>query len=404
MHPMTQPNQPTFPMNVSVDEARAALRALLPPPPSVTVPLMEAYGLRLGADLAARVDHPSATESALDGIACRTGDTLGATAQTPVRLQVVGESRAGSMFAGAVGPGQAALIYTGAALPAGTDAICPVEQLTFEGEYADLQRPARTEDVRHQAEDFAVGEVVLRAGQTLTPERVALAAALGYAEVPVTRPWRVAVLATGDEVLEPPTPLLPGQVYNSNTYGLLGLLRGAGCEAIRLDAAPDSPQALRRQLDAAGGADLLLTSGGVSMGKYDLVRDLLREEGQVSFWKVRMRPGGPVMAGRWAGLPLVGLPGNPVSSLVVFRVLVQPVLTGQLPRTLRLQAAESMRGVPGKAAFWRGHLETTAQGTQVRLYHAQGSGRLRSLSEAEVLIHLPEGAEVAVGDWVDVLV
>lgn len=394
---------PPFPMNISVDEARAALAALLPMPAAVPVPLSESYGLRLAADLVARVDHPSATESALDGIACRAADTLSASETQPVALRLVGESRAGLAFTGTVEAGEAVHIYTGAPLPAGADAICPVEQLSIEGQTAHLRRPARVQDVRQRGEDFEKGETVLPAGLRLTPERVALAAALGYAEVPVLRPLRVAVLATGDELVEPPAPLAAGQVYNSNTYGLIGMLREAGCEAILLDSAPDSPQALREGLDAAGDIELLLTSGGVSMGKYDFVRDLLREQGEVSFWKVRMRPGGPVMAGRWNGLPLVGLPGNPVSSLVVFRVLLGPVLTGQPPRTVRLQAAESIKGLSDKAAFWRVNLLDTPSGTQVGLYHAQSSGRLRSLSEAGALAHVTQGAEIAAGEWVEVL-
>ncbi|MCP2013951.1 molybdopterin molybdotransferase [Deinococcus sp. HSC-46F16] len=392
--------RPTFPMHVGVAEARQSLAALLPDPGTEVLPLAGARGRRLAADLAARVSHPSATESALDGIAAREADTLGASPDTPARLRVVGESRAGLPFAGTVEPGECVRIYTGAPLPPGADAICPVEQLAEDGpEHVLLRRPASPGDVRPEGGDFRAGELVLRAGVLLTPARVALAAALGHAEVPVRRRLRVALLSTGDEVREPGEALLPGQVYDSNRYGLAALLEECGCDVLNLGHAPDSPDALAEALAAAGGADLLLTSGGVSMGKYDFMRDLLIERGEVVFWKIRMRPGGPALLGRWGGLPVFGLPGNPVSSLVVFGVIVRPVLTGQPLRTLRLRAGTAFKGLPDKTALWRG----VVSGGEVRDYGQQGSGVLRSLGEADVLVVIPEGPGVPVGEEVEVV-
>lgn len=391
---------PAFPMHVGVPGAREALAALLPDPGSETVALAGARGRTLAADLAARVSHPSATESALDGIAARETDTRGASPDTPTRLRVVGESRAGLPFAGAVGPGECVRIYTGAPLPPGADAICPVEQLAEDGpDHVVLRRPARPGDVRPEGGDFQAGDVVLRAGALLTPARVALAAALGHAEVPVRRRLRVALLSTGDEVRQPGEALLPGQVYDSNRYGLAAGLEECGCDVLNLGYAPDSPDALAESLAAAGGADLLITSGGVSMGKYDFMRDLLMERGEVVFWKVRMRPGGPALLGRWGDLPVFGLPGNPVSSLVVFGVIVRPVLTGQPLRTLRLRAGTPFGGLPDKTAFWRG----VVSGGEVRDYGQQGSGVLRSLGEADVLVVIPEGPGVGVGEEVEVV-
>lgn len=390
---------PEFAMHVSVDEARARLAALLPPRGPETVPLERALGRTLSAPLAALVSHPSATESALDGIACRAADTLTATPGAPARLRVVGESRAGVPFAGTVCPGEAARIYTGAPLPPGADAICPVEELADDGDHVLLRRPASPGDVRHEGGDFRAGEVVLPAGLPLSAPRVALAAALGHAEVPVDRPLRVALLSTGDEVVEPGTPLRPGQVYDSNRFGLAAMLREAGCEVVNLGHAPDSVPALEAALARAGGADVLVTSGGVSMGKYDFVRDLLMEHGRVDFWKVRMRPGGPAILGGWRGLPVIGLPGNPVSSLVVFHVIVRPALTGQPVQTLTLRAGTPFRALGDKTAFWRGVI----RGGTVHDYGAQGSGILRSLGEAGALVLVPEGQPVAAGDDVQVV-
>lgn len=389
-----------FPMHVSVQEAREELAALLPPPELETVPLTRALGRTLAAPLSALVSHPSATESALDGIACREADTLGAASSAPARLRVVGESRAGVPFSGSVGPGECARIYTGAPMPAGSDAICPVEQLTDDGpDHVLLSRPASPGDVRPEGGDFRSGDRVMDAGLLLSAPRVALAAALGHQSLPVRRRLRVALLSTGDEVVEPGQPLLPGQVYDSNSYGLAAMLQESGCEVVPLGHAPDSVDALEAAIAQAGGADLLVTSGGVSMGKYDFMRDLLVGHGRVAFWKVRMRPGGPAILGGWKGLPVIGLPGNPVSSLVVFHVIVRPALTGQPLQALTLRAATPFRALGDKEAFWRGVI----RGGQVYDYGQQGSGILRSLSDAGALVVVPEGQPVAAGDDVQVI-
>ncbi|AFD24330.1 MoeA-like protein, domain I and II [Deinococcus gobiensis I-0] len=387
-------------MHVSVEEARAMLAALLPDPGTETVAVAQALGRVLAGDLAALVSHPSATESALDGIACREADTRGAGPDTPVLLKVVGESRAGEPFTGEVGPGECVRIYTGAPMARGTDAICPVEQLRDQGlDAVELLRAASPGDVRAEGGDFRAGEVVMRAGLPLTSPRLALATALGHAEVRVRRRLRVALLSTGDEVVAPGTPLRAGQVYDSNSVGLGAMLREAGCEVVPLGHAPDRPEALEDAIARAGGADVLLTSGGVSMGKYDFMRDLLIDQGRVSFWKVRMRPGGPALLGGWKGLPVFGLPGNPVSSLVVFHVIVRPALTGQPVQTLHLRAATPFRTLSDKTAFWR----ATITGGQVSDYGQQGSGVLRSLSDADALVIVPEGQKVEAGDEVDVI-
>lgn len=400
MTPAAPTTPPDFPTHVSVDQARTMLAALLPERGHETVPVAQALGRTLAADLTALVSHPSATESALDGIACRAADTLGADTTAPVTLRVVGESRAGLAFAGTVGPGECVRIYTGAPLPPGADAICPVEQLEdVEPGHVQLLRPASPGDVRHEGDDFRAGEVVMKAGLPLTSPRLALATALGHAEVQVRRRLRVALLSTGDEVVRPGQPLSPGQVYDSNSVGLAAMLHEAGCDVLPLGQAPDHPEQLQAIIDRAGGADVLLSSGGVSMGKYDFMRDLLIGQGKVSFWKVRMRPGGPAILGGWHGLPVFGLPGNPVSSLVVFHVIVRPALTGQPVQTLRLRAATPFRSLPDKVAFWR----ATLVDGMVHDYKKQSSGVLRSLSDAGALVIVPEGRAVAAGDDVDVV-
>ncbi|MFC6618654.1 gephyrin-like molybdotransferase Glp [Deinococcus radiophilus] len=389
-----------FAQFISLAEAQSAVQQVLPVPEREWVAPEQAYGRRLAESLAARTAHPSATESALDGIAARLEDTRMASEQSPVTLRGVGESRAGEAYSGEVGPGECVRIYTGAPLPSGADAICPVERLEFgaEGEVR-LLAPARREDVRPLGDDFVAGDELLPAGVRLTPARVALAVAGGHAALPVRRRWRVVLLSTGDEVRAPGTPLNPGEVYDSNRYGLRGLLHECGAEVLDLGHAPDSVNDLAARLDAAGGADLLLTSGGVSMGRYDFMRDLLMERGEVTFWKVRLKPGGPTLLGRWNGLSVLGLPGNPVSSLVVFELLVRPALTGEELRTVRLRAAAPFAAAGDKVAFWRGEL----RGGEVAPYPKQSSGVLRSLSDARVLVRVDPGQQVQAGDELDVL-
>ncbi|MDO4262807.1 MAG: molybdopterin molybdotransferase MoeA [Deinococcus sp.] len=395
------PSPAQFAQFVTLEEAQAAVRAALRQPGTEWVAPEEAFGRRLAGPLHAEVAHPSATESALDGIAARAADALAASVQAPVTLRVVGESRAGQPFGGEVKAGECVRIYTGAPLPPGADAICPVEQLEFapSGAAVRLLSPARTGDVRHLGDDFAPGDELLAAGACLTPARVALAVAGGHARLPVLRRWRVALLSTGDEVKAPGTPLAAGEVYDSNRYGLRGLLQDCGAEVLDLGHAPDDVGELAARLDAVGGADLLLTSGGVSMGRYDFMRDLLLERGEVTFWKIRLRPGGPTLLGRWNGLSVLGLPGNPVSSLVVFELLVRPALTGQGLRTVRLRAGAPFGHAGQKVAFWRGEL----RGGEVVPYPKQSSGVLRSLSDARVLVRVGPGQAVAAGDEVEVL-
>lgn len=403
------PNLTTPPQQLSPAQARAALQKALPDLSTRTsewLPLQQAQGRLLAQDLLAKVDHPSLTESALDGIACFCNEKSNT-------LQVVGESRAGAPFVGQLQNGQCIRIYTGAALPSQAGlGICPVEELDFSGEQGQqvtLRRPALAKDVRHKGEDFAVGQVVLSAGQQLSFAQLALAAAAGHAQVPVYRPWRVGLLSTGDEVVRVGQPLAAGQVYDSNHAGLTALLAANHCQIIDLGQAPDQPQQLAKQLSDLEPLDLILSSGGVSMGRYDFLRDLLFEhpQGQVLFWKITMRPGGPAILGRWNGTPIFGLPGNPVSSLVVFKVIVEPVLQGKTapcsPSSLRLRSSQDLRALPKKTAFWRGYISgDSAQLTNLQ-GNGQGSGQLSALATANALLVVKASQPITAGEMVEVI-
>lgn len=372
------------------------------------LPLREALGRVLAEDLPSLVDHPDQDDTAIDGYACRQADTLGASPETPVRLRVVGESPAGRPFSGEVGPGEAVAVFTGAPIPRGADAVIRVEDTRREGEEVLLFAPASPKDIRPKGDDLRRGEVYLRRGDLLTPGRLGLAAAMGHPRVRVFRRPRVGILTTGDEVVEPGEPLPYGGVYNSNAYSLLGLVWEAGGEPVLLGKVADEPQEVLARLEGAGRLDLLLTSGGVSMGEYDVVRKVLEERGEVLFWKVKQQPGGPLLLARIANLPVLGLPGNPVSSMVTFFLYGRPFLFRLLRRTeppyrpLRARALTPFRGAVGKKVFRRGVLSFEGE-LVVRTTGNQSSGVLRSMAVGNALVVLPPGQDVREGEEVEAI-
>lgn len=401
----------TYPSQIAVTAALEALQRRAPRLGAERVALQNVLGRTLAQDLYSPVDHPTLDNSALDGYACRAADTLGATPDTPVTLQVVGDIPAGSVFSGSVGRGEAVGIYTGAPVPQGADAIIGVEFTKVSGEQVALSRPANRGDIRPRAQDLRRGEVYLRKGQRLNEAAVGIAAAMGYAEVPVVKRPRVGILATGDELAEPGEPLGDAQVYNSNAYALSALVSSAGGEAVRLPNVKDDLALLEVSL-AGLELDLLLTSGGVSMGRYDFVRDLLFSKGEVYFWKVAMKPGGPVLFGRYGSLPLLGLPGNPVSSLVVFKLLGEAFLAAALGSTQPIpyyqrrpvDAATPFKGSGFKETFARVTLSYDADGrTLASSTGNQSSGVLRSLLLADALAVIPPHKDVEVGGRLEVI-
>jgi molybdopterin molybdotransferase len=401
----------TYPSQIPVTQALELLQEEARTLPTETVPLTQGLGRTLARALRSRVDHPSLDNSALDGYACRAADTAKAAKENPVTLRLVGDIPAGSVFSGTVGVGEAVGIYTGAPIPEGADAIIGVELTERTGERVRFFRPASPKDIRPRAQDLRVGEVYLEGGQTLTAAAVAVAAAMGHAELPVVRRPRVGILATGDELVEPGEPIQGGQVYNSNLYGLAALVAQAGGEAVRLPNVRDDLKLLEKSL-SHHDLDLLLTSGGVSMGRYDFVRDLLFDKGRVHFWKVAMKPGGPVLFGAFGELPVLGLPGNPVSSLVVFQLLGRAFLAAALdssepiPYHTRLPAvAETpFAGSGFKETFARATLRLDAErGYLASSTGSQSSGVLRSLLLADALAVVPPHTDIEVGGRLEVI-
>lgn len=402
---------------LSVDQARAAIAAALSPVRQhERVPLLAALGRVLAEDVVSPIDVPAHDNSAMDGYAF-SGADLAPDGETVLR--VVGSTVfAGTAQIGAIGPGSCVRIMTGAVMPPGLDTVVPQELCRLDG---DLVRVAsgvlrRGENRRHRGEDLAQGRAALTAGRWLRPADLGLIASLGQAEVSVCRRLRVALFSTGDELRLPGEPLAPGCIYDSNRYSLMAALTRLGVEIIDLGRVADDRAALAATLDEAiARADVVMTSGGVSVGDADHTRELLATRGEVGFWKVAMRPGrpfafGPLRAEAGRGAWLFALPGNPVAALVTFYALAREALLSlagarepALPR-LRARSEAAIRKRPGRTEFQRGIVTPAPSGGwQVRITGAQGAGILRSMSEANALVVLGhEQGSVAAGDEVEV--
>ena len=374
------------------------------------VGLDDAHGRLLAADLASKVDDPRFDNSAMDGWAVREADC----AEPGATLRIVGTSQAGSSDIPAVGAGEACSIMTGAPLPEGADAIVMVEDSSTEGDSVTISGPARPGYIRRRGENLREGEPALTAGTVLTPAAVSLAATMGHSAIEVVRRPRVAVIGVGDELTQPGQPLGDGAIYESNTYGIASLVTRMGGEPVRHEAIHDSIDLLRETLDeAAEGCDAILTSGGVSMGKWDIVRSIMEEEGDVSFWRVLMRPGGPPLFGTWRGTPIFGLPGNPVSSHVVFTVLVAPWMascmgadpeTGpRLANRVRVVMREPLRGAESKLCMRRISIRQEGDSLVGTTSTHQGSGNIHSMVAHNGLSLLPPGTDSQEGDTIDAL-
>ncbi len=376
----------------TVEEHARMVSGLLSPSPVVEIPLAETAGLVLAENLIAPIDLPPFPNSAMDGYAVRAADLTG----FPVIMPVSQDIPAGRMDTASLLAGTAARIMTGAPMPAGADTIVQVEKTDGGTETVRIQdAPPPGVHVRVQGEDVAVGAVVLRAGTVLAGPQIGVAAALGFASLPVRRPLEVLILSTGTELVAPGQPLGPGQIYESNSYMLAASVAAAGAKATVAHFVADDVTTFRTALEsAAAGVDLIVTSGGVSAGAYEVVKDALTGRG-VEFAKVAMQPGMPQGAGLFSAdngrsVPMVTLPGNPVSSYVSFEVFLRPAIRAamgyeQLTRpALRLPLSKAIDSPPGKRQFRRGVLDPDS-GT-VAPWGGPGSHLLSWLAGADAMI------------------
>ena len=393
---------------ISVRDGQAQILARIGAPLAPELlPLTRALARVLSDDFAAPFDVPPADNSAVDGYAVGSADI---PARGTRDLVVIGDLAAGFVFEGKLGAGQALRIMTGAPMPAGADTVYPQEVVQRESDSIRVGPIDKGANVRLAGEDVRMGEVVIEAGSVLRPQEIGLMASLGAWQVSVRRRPRVALLSTGDEVAEPGTPRRPGQIYDANRFTLRGSIEQCGGEVIDLGIVPDVRDTLRASLeDAARAADVVVTSGGVSVGVYDLVKDVLQELGAIDFWQVAMQPGRPFAVGRIGSALFFGLPGNPVASLLSFLLFVRPALyklAGRrrlFPETWQARAREPMRKKTGRTEYKRGILAFRDGDWEVCTTGPQGSGILSSMVAGNCFVVLEEArGDVKAGERVTV--
>ncbi|HXW24740.1 MAG TPA: gephyrin-like molybdotransferase Glp [Xanthobacteraceae bacterium] len=390
---------------ISVAEALARVLDGVVPLPAETVALADGHRRALAADVAALRTQPPAAVSAMDGYAARAADV----AHPPARLQVIGEVAAGRPFDGTVGPGEAARIFTGGVLPAGADTVVIQERTKRDGTCLIVTASSAVgRNVRAAGLDFAQGDVLLRAGRRLSDRDLALAAAMNHPTLPLRRAPRVALLATGDELVAPGVLPGPGQIVYSNGFGLAALARAEGAQVVDLGIVPDRIDATVRAIDRAAQqrVDVLVTTGGASVGDYDLVQPSLAARGMtLSFWKVALRPGRPMMHGALGPMRVLGLPGNPVSAYVCGFLFLVPLLRrllGLADAEVPTEMATLGRALPGndeRADYLRASLARAPDGSLVATpFEVQDSSMVALLAEADcLLIREPHAPAVPAG-------
>ena len=430
------------PQALSADDVLRFLAKLVTPVQDVSdVPLFEALGRVLSADVISPFDVPPHDNSAMDGYAF-DGQQL---TDEQLNLQVVGTAFAGTAWHGSIALGQCVKIMTGAVMPSGLDTVAPQEMVTAVGQSITIApkliKPG--DNRRHRGEDLPQGKPALLKGELLTPARLGLAASLGLQTVPCYRQLKVAYFSTGDEILSLGEPPREGAVYDSNRFVVFGLLTRMGCQVIDMGVVRDDPAALEAAFtQSAGQADAIITSGGVSVGEADHTKAMMKKLGDVAFWRIAMRPGRPMAVGRIKNVALVpikgstsacspidtgassyenksnqtgavlfGLPGNPVAVMVTFLAFVRPALLQMMGATavpqplLKARSQEAIRKKPGRTEYQRGWVSTAADGAcQVKTTGNQGSGVLSSMAQANglIVLHHAQG-NVAAGDSMDVL-
>jgi molybdopterin molybdotransferase len=396
---------------LSVREAQEKILSVIKTKNSETCKVEFAYHRVLAEDVTSPLALPPFENSSMDGYAVRSDEVIGASPTSPVTLPISLDIPAGSFNITPLAKGTAARVLTGAPIPQGADAVIPIEDTD---QYKHPQtgpmqtmvgffKPAKTGDnIRRIGEDVKLNQLVLEKGRLLLPQDIGLLVSLGIREVKVIQKARIALFSSGDELLLPDQIMTPGKIYDSNTYVLTGLLQDAGAEVIQLGIARDNPESVASTLDQAlqNPPDLIISSAGVSVGAFDFVRQVIEASGNLSFWRVNMRPGKPIVFGSYKDIPFFGLPGNPVSAYIGALVFVLPFirkLRGQSPlhqRLIQAELTEPLESQDGRECYYRGVIQKENGGYKASLTGHQGSGNLFSLVKSNALLIVPAGVKL----------
>jgi len=395
------------PYFVELDQAIEICNRITLQPVVERLPLDDCHNRILATDLPSLVNDPPFDNSAMDGFAMRYEDTT----NPPTNLEIIGVIQAaGQEDNFDVKKGQAVRIMTGAPMPKGADAILQVELTSTNNNIVTLSQEGMKNFIRRAGENLKKGEIAFESGTHLTPSKIGLCATMGYPSLPVVKRLKVAIISTGDELKQPGEELDHGEIYESNSFGLSGLVKWLGHAPTRLQCVGDTIDDLRRVLDKASSEfDLILTSGGVSMGEWDLVRKIMEDEGDIHFWRIKLRPGSPPLFGLWKDTPIFGLPGNPVSSHVVFRMLVAPWIRnttsakGPVGHRVRAKLANNMKPTKDSLTLRRVSIQLGEENLTAHQNIHQGSGNLASVAFSEGFAILQPMQEYSIGDTVDVI-
>ena len=394
---------------LSVEQARERILSHFQPLTTEKILLADCINRVLAMDIVAADDLPPFNNSAMDGFALRAANSSNTAPASPLTLNVVADIPAGSTPTISLVPGQAARIMTGAQMPEGADSVIPVEDTDFNDRSAGTTPPKtvtitrqvqENENVRPRGMDVHIGDVILKSGVRLNAQSIGILAMLGFAEVEVYKQPRVALLSSGDELLEIGVPLMPGKIRDSNSSMLAALIQSANAEVLRLGIAKDTRASVTELLEkaVAKNVDVILTSAGVSVGAYDYVKEVVEANGSLNFWRVNMRPGKPLAFGEYKDIPFIGLPGNPVSAFVGFEVFVRSTLgrlgglsDGSRP-TVRVRCEKEILS-DGRESYLRAVIHENNGEYSARLTGHQGSGNLLSLVQANALLIIPAGVK-----------
>ena len=392
-----------------MNEARERILSQFKPVQTETVHLTDSSNRVLGDDVRAAQDLPLFDNSSMDGFAVRAADVIDATLDSPRRLRVVADIPAGASPTVSLAPGQAARIMTGAQMPDGADSVVPVEDTDFNDRSSGTNAPEEVQilksaklgdNIRRRGLDIHAGDVVMHKGRQLKPQDLGLLAMLGISQVLIHRRPRIALLSSGDELIDIDAPLEAGKIRESNSYMIAALIENMGAEVLRLGVAKDNFESVKALFEKAIdlNVDLILSSAGVSVGAFDYIKDVIEANGKMDFWRVNMRPGKPLAFGNYRGIPVLGLPGNPVSAYVSFEVFVHPtiarlrgLLDGSRP-TVRVRSEEQIDS-DGRESYLRAQVQEENGVLFARLTGHQGSGNLHSLVRANALLIIPAGVK-----------